>query len=205
MKTNIFPCSNIENFNSITEIIGQGGIIVYPTETVYGIGCDMNNERSVQNIYNLKNRPNNLPLSLNLYSIDQIGEYVREIPNIFYDLARQFLPGPLAVIFNKNDIVPDFVTSGMKTVGIRIPDNACFLEILKALNRPLAGTSANISGNRAAIDFENSKIMFDGNVDIIVDNGRTKYGEESTIIDLSGKPKILRHGIIKKTEIEKFF
>lgn len=198
-----YNCSGRIYIAEAAEVIKNNGVIVYPTETVYGLGCGMFSPGGVTKIYQLKDRPANLPLSINLHSIGQAREYA-EIPSEFYILAEHFLPGPLAIIVKKRSIVPEYINSGYDTVAFRFPDNKCLIELLKLLDAPLVGTSANISGKESAKSGREAADIFGDEIDYLLDDGPADIGIESTIVDLSGKPKILRQGAIRKEDIEQF-
>lgn len=189
--------------DSAAKALMSGGIIVYPTETVYGIGCSIFDTAAVGRLYKLKNRQRELPLTANIAAAAQVYNIAIDIPDEFFVLAGKFLPGPLSIILKKNKIVPDIVTSGMDTVAIRIPDNKCFLDILDTFGQPVAGTSANLSGKGSIAESEEVLSLFKGNADIIIDDGDSRIGIESTIVSLAGSiPKIVRTGAIHKEEIE---
>ncbi len=205
METKVFKSS--ENYPDIigssVDILKSGGILVYPTETVYGIGCSLFSIPAVEKLFAVKNRPGSLPLTANIASAQQASEIAIDIPDEFYLLADWFLPGPLSIILRKDTKVPDAVTSGMDTIAIRIPDNRCFLDILDAFGQPVAGTSANISGKGSFANPVEVISLFDGDVDLIIDDGESRIGIESTIITLAGEyPRIIRAGAILREDIE---
>lgn len=186
------------------EVLQQGGIVGFPTETVYGIGCDILNPSAVEKIFQLKKREKSKPLAAHVGSFDQI-EMVADTNVEFFDkLYENFLPGPLAVILPKKELVDNVVTCGLNTISIRFPDCTEAIELALALGRPVAATSANLSGQPSAIHHSDVQKYFPNELDFIVEGGFTKYRKESTIIDLTtSPPKILRVGVIPKEEIEK--
>lgn len=185
------------------EIIRKGGIVAFPTETVYGLGADAFNPVAVEKIFELKERPTFDPLIVHLFSIDQLKLVSTDDDERIYKLADKFWPGPLTIILNKKNEIPDIVTSGLKTVGVRIPNNSLALELIKFSETPIAAPSANKFGRTSPTKAEHVKKYF-SKVDFILDGGNTTVGIESTIIKLNEKGfDILRHGIITKEEIEK--
>jgi L-threonylcarbamoyladenylate synthase len=164
--------------------LNEGKVVIYPTETVYGIGCRLI-ESSVKRIFQIKQRSDS-PLSIALASVDLIPLYA-ELK--YPQLLKELLPGPFTFILPKFQSVPDFVTVGLPTVGIRVPDHPVALALAKG--GPIITTSANLSGKPPAYDFKQIEIE----ADIGIDCGPTEYKQPSTIIDLSGeKPRILREG-----------
>jgi L-threonylcarbamoyladenylate synthase len=184
-------------------LLVSGNIIALPTETVYGLSCDINNGTAVQKIFELKGRDYSMPLSAFCNSIEQVESITDSIPEIFYNIFEKFLPGPLAVVINKHPKISDLLTSGKSTIAIRIPDNAFVLELLKIHGKPLASTSANISSHPSSIDSKQVFDIFNGKIPIIFDGNQCKFGIESTILDISNSEiRILREGVLKIGEIE---
>ena len=181
----------------------SGNIVSLPTETVYGLACDINNINAVKKIFELKGRDYSKPLSAFCYSIEQVESISDSLPEIFFEIFEKFLPGPLALIVKKNSKISDLMTSGKSTLAIRIPDNIFVLELLKLHERPLASTSANISYQSSAINAIEVFDIFNGKIPIIFDGNQCKFGIESTILDISNSEiSILREGVLKKAEIE---
>lgn len=183
--------------------IKNGGIVVFPTETVYGIGTNALNADAVKKLYNVKQRPLNKPISMLVSSIDMIEKVARDITSLEYALIKEFFPGPLTIILKKKDIVPDIVTAGSDTVGIRMPANEITIELIKGAGVPIAAPSANISGNPSGTELSNIINEFGENVDYYIDGGKSKIGLASTIVQIiDGRPHILRQGSITKEQIE---
>lgn len=186
------------------EILKKGGIIAFPTDTVYGIGCDIFNIEAVEKIFELKKRERTKPLAAHVGSLEQI-QLVAETSVPYFDiLFEKFLPGPLAIILPKKPIVDNKVTCGLDTISIRFPD--CFeaIELALGLGRPIAATSANLSGQASAIHHSDVERFFPTEIDFIVAAGVTKYKKESTIVDLTqNPPKILRRGALPAEELSK--
>lgn len=185
------------------EVIKRGGVVAFPTETVYGLGADAFNPIAVEKIFELKERPAFDPLIVHIYSIEQLNLVCKDLDERVIKLADKFWPGPLTIILPKSEKVPDIVTSGLKTVGVRIPNNPFALELIKLSNTPIAAPSANKFGRTSPTSANHVKKYFN-KVDFILDGGNTTVGIESTIISLNEKGfDILRYGIITKEDIEK--
>lgn len=181
----------------------NGDMIGFPTETVYGVGCNIFNIKAIEKIYELKSRSNKKPLSAHIGHIDDVERLCKEIPGSFYILAEKFLPGPLAVILKKKEHIPDIATAGLSTIGIRFPDHESITEIIRESGAPVAGTSANISGSKHAISGKEVMSIFDGKLPLILDDGETKYARESTVISLCEEtPVCFREGEVKIEQLE---
>lgn len=196
------------NYNKIKKIAlmaRDGGIVVFPTETVYGIGTNALNEEAVKKIYDIKKRPLSKPISLLVSDIDMIEKVTKDITDLEYALIENFFPGPLTIILNKTDIVPEIVTAGANTVGIRMPANEIALKLIEYAGVPIATPSANISGEPSGTELNNIMKEFGESVDYYIDGGKSKIGLASTIVQvIEGVPNILREGYISKEQIEKF-
>lgn len=202
---------NPTNFNeqiliqikAAAKIIRAGGVVAFPTETVYGLGADAFNPDAVEKIFELKQRPSFDPLIVHICSIEQLNLVCEDIDERLFLLAEKFWPGPLTIVVNKNKKVPDIVTSGLKTVGIRFPSHPIANELIKQANTPIAAPSANKFGRVSPTSAEHVRKYFP-KLDYIIDGGKSSVGIESTIIKLNPEGfEILRHGVITKEEIEK--
>ena len=181
-------------------VIKTGGLVLFPTETVYGIGADGLNEKAVKKIFIAKGRAQDNPLILHVSDKNMIEKIARNITNMEKNIIDKFMPGPLTIILKKRKIVPDIVSAGLDTVGIRMPEE----EIAKDLIKALAAPSANISGKPSGTNIKDIFNELNNKVDIILDNGPTKIGVESTVIRvIRGKIHILRPGKITKEDFEK--
>ncbi len=181
------------------EAIRRGGLVIFPTETVYGIGCNALDANAVRSLYAAKNRPADKPLLLHLHSIRQAKE-LAILDQCAMSLLERFTPGPLSVIVRKKAIVPPEVTSGGDTVGLRFPSHPFFLAMARAAGVPIAATSANRSGSASAID--GRAAAFTDLADVIVDGGVCTYSVESTIVSLTGEtPRLLREGAISRAQL----
>lgn len=193
----------IENQAVIKTIIEQGQLIIFPTETVYGIGADALNPEASRRIYQAKGRPSDNPLIVHIANREDVYRYVRFVSEVAETLMNAFWPGPLTLIFEKNDIVPTTTTGGLHTVAIRMPSNSLARTVIEWAGTPLAAPSANISGKPSSTQFAHVFEDFNGKVDLIIDGGPSEIGLESTVIDVSGEiPTILRPGYITKKMIE---
>lgn len=190
--------------NSTVQVLKNGGIVIFPTETVYGIGANAYNPEAVRKIYEVKNRPDEKPLCIMVSGIDEIEKYAVIENESERKIINNFMPGPITIILKKKPGVFDYISSGKDTIGIRIPDNKIVLEILKKLQLPIVAPSANISGMPSGIDLNDILKDFDSKVDVCINGGKAKIGEASTIVEIiDGKPVILRQGKITLKEIEK--
>jgi L-threonylcarbamoyladenylate synthase len=181
------------------DVVRSGGLAIFPTDTVYGIGCDPTSERAVERIFAAKRRPGAKPLSLHFASVAEMLSYAPG--NVLaVRAAVALLPGPLTLIVARPARVGAFVTRGLATVGLRVPDHPLCSALLAATG-PLAATSANISGSPAYTGTEPVTELPEA--DVVVDDGPTKLGAESTIIDVTGpRPRLMREGAIKVAMLE---
>ena len=201
LKDNI----NLEEFRKPAEMIKEGKIVIFPTETVYGIGTNGFKGDSIKKIYELKKRDFNKPISLLVNSIDMIQTVAKDITDLEYALINRFCPGPFTIILKKKKEVPDILTANGDTVGIRMPDSLIAKTLIDYSGVPIATPSANISGKPSGTSVDNIMKDFKDSVDCIIDNGESKLGIASTIVKVENeKTIILREGSIKKDEIFDF-
>lgn len=185
------------------KILRNGGIVVFPTETVYGIGANGFDTEAVKCIYKTKNRPPNKPINLLVSNIDMINQVAKDITELEYDIIKKFFPGPLTIILKKKDIVPNIVTANGDTVGVRMPANEIALKLIEKAGVPLATPSANISGKTSGVNLPDIMKDFEGKVDYFIDDGPSKIGYASTIVQIiDGVPHILRQGSITEEDIK---
>ena len=185
------------------KILKAGGVVAFPTDTVYGLGADAFNPRAVERIYEVKKRPRHLPFPLLLGDTCQVTWVAQPLSGIASFLARRFWPGGLTLVLPKAASLPAHLTSG-PTVAVRIPDHPVCLVLIERLGSPLIGTSANISGGVAALAADEVRQQLGQKIDLVIDGGKCTGGKESTIVDVTGEmPVILRQGIISQNEIEK--
>jgi L-threonylcarbamoyladenylate synthase len=184
------------------EIIKSGGVVAFPTETVYGLGANAYDEQAVKKIFELKGRPQDNPLIVHISKKQDVYIVAREVPEKAKVLIREFWPGPLTLVLPKNPSIPDIVTAGLDTVAVRMPDHPIALKLIRLSGVPIAAPSANISGKPSATQPEHIKKYFGEKVFLI--EGKVKIGIESTVLDLTEDvPKILRPGAITKEMIER--
>lgn len=190
-----------EDLDSVAEEIGTGNLVVYPTETVYGIGASIYNEAAVKKLYVAKRRPFDMPLSVAVSDKD-MARQIAEVDARAERLMDAFLPGPLTIIIKKKDAVPDIVTSMSEKVGIRIPDHPFALRLIR-MTGPIVATSANLHSHPDAVTADEAMEDLRDSVSTYVDCGPCTLGEPSTIIWLMGdQTEIVRQGAITKQQIE---
>lgn len=183
-------------------IIKEGGNVAFPTETVYGLGADAWNPDAVKKIFEAKARPPDNPLIVHISSKEQLHDLVEDIPERAFDLMEVFWPGPLTMIFKRNEIVPDIITAGLDTVAVRMPDNPIALLLIEAAGTLIAAPSANRSGMPSPTTAQHVIADLDGRIDAVIDGGYAKIGVESTVVDMTSEiPVILRPGGIGIEEI----
>ena len=197
--------ANPENklLREAAEIIASGGVIGYPTETVYGLGANALNRSAVNKIYILKGRGKNKPILIIASDLDQVKQLVSFFPETADILARSFWPGPLTIIFKAADFVNKKLLGEGDTIGIRIPDNKICLELLRLCGVPLTSTSANISGGKNPISATEVADNFGDKLDLIIDGGIAQSRTPSTVVSLANESvTMVRQGAISKLEIE---
>jgi L-threonylcarbamoyladenylate synthase len=179
------------------DCLRRGGLVAFPTETVYGLGVHALDRAAVQRLFAAKGRPANDPLIVHIDSLERIHELVVNIPDAARDLAARFWPGPLTLVLPRSPRVPDEVTAGLSTVAIRVPGHAVALALLAAAGVPVAAPSANLYSRPSPTRASHVLDDLAGRIDLIVDGGPTQVGVESTVLDLSGDvPTILRPGAV---------
>lgn len=180
--------------NKTIEILEDGGVIVFPTDTVYAYGCDFKDKRAIERIYRLKKMEKHKPLSFIFTEISEMNDYARNISDEAYKIMKKALPGPYTFIFQASKLVPRIVQTNQKTVGVRIPDNNIAIEIVKALGRPLLATSvSNVSGEYI-VEPKDLEKVYRNEVDLVIDCG-PKQSSPSTIVDMTEDTfKIIREG-----------
>ena len=187
--------SNMKNESDIEEVFTEETLMVFPTDTVYGLGGNGKESSVVSRIYRVKQRSTEKPLSLHLFSKKEIDQYVTDLSDRQRDLIDRLLPGPYTVILPANSNAPEVSVSREKKVGIRVPDSASFQALEDKINYPLVGSSVNKSSNPPMADFDRIVREFGGIVDLFIesDEGEEMSGESSTVLDLTfDPPKVLR-------------
>jgi L-threonylcarbamoyladenylate synthase len=183
-------------------ILKQGGIVAFPTDTVYGLGAGISIGHAVEQVYQIKERPFSMALPLLLADKSQLAEVAEPVPAIAWRLADKFLPGALTIVLPKSQLVPDIVTGSGKTVAVRIPAHPIPVALARGLGTPIVGTSANLSGKPSPLTADEVYAQLGNKIDLIIDGGRCPGGKESTIVDLTGEtPMVLREGAISREEL----
>lgn len=192
-----------QNMDEAAAILRDGGLVGIPTETVYGLGANGLNEEAVAHIFEAKGRPQDNPLILHIPDASWLERYCKDIPLTAYKLADAYWPGPMTMILRRKDIVPDAVTAGLDTVGMRCPAHPLCRAIIDAAGVPVAAPSGNTSGRPSPTTAQHMLEDMDGKIDAIVDGGPCSVGVESTIIDLTETPaRLLRPGGITLEQLE---
>lgn len=206
MKSKYADLKTNEDFNKIKEAaveIKEGKIVLFPTETVYGIGANALDEKAVNKIFEAKGRASDNPLIVHICNLDMLNDLVQEIGEIEEKLINNFWPGPLTIIFNRRECIPNNVTAGLDTVGIRMPSNSVARKLIEFAGLPIAAPSANISGKPSGTKVEDIIDELDGKVDYILDAGMVDIGVESTVIRVvENRVHILRPGKITVEDIQ---
>ncbi len=206
MKTKYYDFREIINEADLNEIIkayNNGEIIAFPTETVYGLGANIHDDEAILRIYKAKNRPSDNPLIAHIGNIDQLDSLVKVVPEKAKLLMDAFWPGPLTIIFKKNNDISQIATAGLEAIGVRMPDHPVIETILVKGNLILVAPSANLSGSPSPTTMKHVSADLDSLIYGIIDGGNCEEGIESTIIDLTDEiPTILRPGTITKEDIE---
>ncbi|MCS6818117.1 MAG: L-threonylcarbamoyladenylate synthase [Blastocatellia bacterium] len=183
-------------------VLRRGGLVAFPTETVYGLGADALNPRAVARIFAVKGRPADNPLIVHIAWKEQLHEVARAIPESAWHLAERFWPGPLTLVLPRQEQVPLETTGGLETVAVRMPDSAIALALIRALGRPIAAPSANLSGRPSPTAAEHVYEDLHGRIELILDGGPTRIGVESTVLDLTTiPPTILRPGGVSPEQL----
>ena len=193
----------INNIEEIGKSIRDGKIVIFPTETVYAIGTNALNEKAVKRLYDVKKRSYNHPINLLVSDIQMIESITNNISELEYKLMEKFFPGPLTIILNKNEKVPNIITAGSDKVGVRIPDNKITQDIINSAKVPIAAPSANISGRPSITNIDDDIEKEFKHIEYIIDGGNSKIGLESTIVEvIEDEVHILRPGIITYEQIK---
>jgi L-threonylcarbamoyladenylate synthase len=200
MKTTIYQAHELNHLSvqtHIKSVLSSGGLVVFPTETVYGIGANALMDEAVYSIYRAKGRPSDNPLIVHVSKKSDIYQYAVNVPPIAEQLIEAFMPGPLTLVLHKHPTLSKVVTGGLETVAIRIPNHPVALKVIELSGLPICAPSANLSGRPSSTQISHVLQDFDGKVDIVIDGGSTEIGLESTVLDLTTSiPTILRPGKI---------
>ena len=202
MKTLIYNWKDKINENELKQVINvisNGGVVIFPTDTVYGVAANSLDDNAIKKLFEIKGRNDNKPICVLTSTIEKINK-VAYVNNEEQKIIDKYMPGALTIILNKKENVSNILTSNLDTIGVRIPNNKIALKILDRIDYPLATTSANISGSQAAVKLEDLIEVFDSKVDIIIDGGITDLKLSSTIVKIeNNEVKVLREGTIKIT------
>ncbi|HGE71282.1 TPA: threonylcarbamoyl-AMP synthase [Candidatus Poribacteria bacterium] len=195
---------NPQDIEKAVDILKKGGIIAFPTDTVYGIGADYSNKRAVERIFEIKDRDSRKPLQVLIADKNDLNFITKDQSHILHRLADRFMPGPLTIVIIASKDFPRWVTCGLDTVGVRMPANALTLRIIKTFGKPISATSANLSGRPDPKDAQEVLEYLGDKIDLILDGGPTIDNVPSTVIDITvNPPKILRYGALSEEELRK--
>lgn len=193
--------NNIKEIEAAGKIIKEGGLVIFPTETVYGIGANGLDKDAVSKIFEAKGRKTDNPLILHITDYKMLSEITEEVTPLEQKIMETFWPGPLTIILKKKDIVPNIVSANLNTVGVRMPSNEIARSLISSAGVPIAAPSANISGKPSGTNLEDIKAEFNGKVDYFINGGETEVGLESTVIIVINETvHILRPGKITKED-----
>ncbi len=196
----------IDKIRIAAEVIKKGGLVAFPTETVYGLGGDALNPEAAVKVFKAKNRPMDNPLIVHISDLDQLFEVARNIPDHVLEVAQKVWPGPLTFVLPKTDKVPKETTGGLDTVAVRMPAHPIALQLIRESGVPIAAPSANLATRPSPTRAEDVIDDLDDKVDVIIDGGETFFGVESTIINVTVDPPVLlRPGPFTVEELEKLF
>jgi L-threonylcarbamoyladenylate synthase len=208
MKTRILKVSHniiaMDKIDDIVEVLRKDGIIVYPTETFYGLGVNGFSAKAIQAAYRLKKREASKPLSVMISDISMLDQIATQVPPLFRPLISEFWPGPLTIILKASPSVPAEL-QGKGTIGVRLSSHKWVRALVSRARFPITATSANITGGEEISGPRKVKALFDGVVDLIVDGGRTQGFLPSTVVDLSReRPRLIREGAISSSQLKIF-
>lgn len=191
-----------QQVNQGISVLQNGGLVAFPTDTVYGLGVSSRLPEAIKRIYRVKERPYDKALPLLLTDESQVKDVAHSVPPVAWLLIRSFLPGALTIVLDKSPDIPDIITAGGPTVAIRIPDHPVPRALSAGLGVAIVGTSANVSGQPSPMTADEVQSQLGARIDFIIDGGRCPAGKESTIIDVTGPvPVLLREGAISKETI----
>lgn len=206
MKTRIYKSEDLNHIDvqeDIKKTLLSGRNVIFPTETVYGIGAYALSEEGIKNIYQVKGRPSDNPLIMHISHKEDVFKYTKNHQEYVEKLINQFWPGPLTLVLSKKENVPYIITGGLETVGVRMPNHPIALKVIDIAGVPICAPSANISGKPSSTLFEHVLEDFNNKVDIMIDGGKSNVGIESTVLDVTSLvPVILRPGMITKEMLE---
>jgi L-threonylcarbamoyladenylate synthase len=192
-----------DDLERAAELLRRGGLVVFPTETVYGLGANALDEKAVARVFDIKQRPLSSPLIVHVADVEMAKAVVSVWPPVAEQLAAGFWPGPLTLVLPKRSCIPDIVTAGLPSVGVRMPAHPIALELIRLAGVPVAAPSANRFSGISPTTAEHVRRSFGDRVDMVLDGGPAKVGIESTVVSLTGEqPVVLRPGMITQGELE---
>jgi L-threonylcarbamoyladenylate synthase len=203
---NGLPSSLAEQVQAAVTLLKNGGVIAFPTDTLYGLGADFSSPKAVQRVLDIKGRALEMGLPLLLADADDLAFVAEAVPAPVLVLARRFWPGALTLVVSRSSAVPDVITGGRDTVAVRVPDHPVPVALARGLGRPITGTSANLAGRPPALTAEDARSGLGESVDLIIDGGPAQLGVQSTIVDATGPLlKLVRPGAISLADIRSVY
>jgi L-threonylcarbamoyladenylate synthase len=197
------PDTSSKSIEKIRSVLDSGGVIAFPTDTFYGLGADPFNPDAISKIFKIKQRPADKPLLVLIHSLDQLEDLAHGVTDNARKLMEHFWPGPLTLIFEAAPELPDALTAGTGTIGIRLPGHPFTHKLLEALERPLTAPSANISGTGESRTTQQMESSLGGKLDLIVDGGPAPGGKPSTVLDTTtNPPTLIREGALSRSDLE---
>jgi L-threonylcarbamoyladenylate synthase len=207
MKTKILKINpkkiDLDKIKIAAEEIKKGNLVAFPTETVYGLGADIFNEKAVAKIFKVKERPFNDPLIAHIADIKELYRLSKEVPPIALKLAKIFWPGPLTLVIKKSELVSNIVTANLDTIAIRMPADNIALSLIREAQTPIVAPSANLFGRTSPANAQHVEDDLGGKIEMIIDGGKTKVGVESTVLDVTATPiQVLRPGGVSMEQLK---
>lgn len=197
--TKVLPADDPQAITLALQILRAGGVIAFPTDTVYGVGAHALQPAAVERLYLVKERPRHLAIPLLLGRAEDLEMVVAQVPEVARRLIARFWPGGLTIVLPRSPVVPDIVTAGSANVAVRLPDHPVPRALAMGLGAPICGTSANLSGHKSPITAQDVLADLEGRIDLLLDGGPCPGGIESSIVDVTGpRPRLLREGAIKR-------
>lgn len=203
--TQILPASSSKAVRLARRLLREGEVVAFPTDTVYGVGANAFERYAVRQIFSLKQRPAAKPLPVFIYQIDDLHLVARQVPNHAWTFLQHFWPGALTVVLPKNPKLPDDVTAGQNTVAVRIPNHSLCLDLVAQVGRPLAVTSANLSGQPTPATAPDVAAQLGPGLPLVLDGGPSPTPRPSSIVDLStSPPRLLREGDLSLADLQQY-
>lgn len=194
----INPAHPERAFSRCRDVVSRGGVVVYPTDTFYGLGVDPKNSGAVERLFDIKGRQADQPILLLIDNAARVADWAAEVNDRAEHLMKTHWPGPLTLVFKAQKHVLPLLTGAGRTIGLRVPGNPLTCKLLEFINTPLTGTSANVSGERSVRRAEEAAEALGGRVDLVLDGGVTPGGKPSTVVDVSaGRVTVIREGAVK--------